>query len=173
MSTFDVKQFSMFATLAAASGGSAYSRWHLMRFPRTAAILCMVASALSASAAERCQEISDMVAAAVLGKPKMIEVLRKNPQKGTLGEAWRYLWFVNTQQLDALRVPTAEQEYMFKAIGKLSFSKNLEVDMDIFRDYFYLRCKRKERGLSSVPLESIPKSSLIHCWDTVANRAQF
>lgn len=144
-----------------------------MRIPRMLSLFCILAPALSALAAERCQEISDIVAAAVVSKPKMVEVLRKNPQKGTLGEPWRYLWFVNTQQLDALRVPTAEQEYMFRTIGKLSFSKKLEVDMDIFRDYFYLRCKRKERGLFSVPLESIPASSLTHCWDTVANRAQF
>lgn len=114
-----------------------------------------------------------MVAASVVAKPKMIEVLRKNPQKGTLGDPWRYDWFANTQQLDKLRIPTAEQEYMFRTIYALSFSKKLEVDMDIFRDYFYLRCKRKERGLPSIPLESIPKASLVHCWDTVANRAQF
>jgi hypothetical protein len=144
-----------------------------MRIPRVASLLCLLASALSLLAAERCQEISDIVAAAVVSKPKMIEVLRKNRQKGTLGEAWRYDWFANAQELDKLRVPTAEQEYMFRTIYTLSFSKNLEVDMDIFRDYFYLSCKRKERGLSTIPLESIPKASLVHCWDTVANRAQF
>jgi hypothetical protein len=75
--------------------------------------------------------------------------------------------------LDALRVPETEQEYMFKTIGTLSFSKKLEVDVDIFRDYFYLRCRRKERGLSSVPLASIPAPSLTRCWDTVKNRAEF
>jgi hypothetical protein len=144
-----------------------------MRIPRIFSLFCLIASALSLLAAERCQEISDIVAASVVAKPKMIEVLRKNPQKGTLGEAWRLDWFASAQQLDKLRVPTAEQEYMFRTIYSLSFSKNLEVDMDIFRDYFYLRCKRKERGLSSIPLESIPKASLVHCWDTVANRTQF
>lgn len=144
-----------------------------MRIPRFVPLFCFLASALSLLAADRCQEISDIVAASVVSKPKMIEVLRKNPQKGTVGEAWRYDWFVNTQQLDKLRVPTAEQEYMFRTIYKLSFSKKLEVDMDILRDYFYLRCKRKERGLSSIPLESIPKTALVHCWDTVANRTQF
>jgi hypothetical protein len=123
-----------------------------MRIPCFASLVCFLASALSLLAAESCQEISDIVAASVVSKPKMIEVLRKNPQKGTLGEAWRYDWFVNTQKLDQLRVPTAEQEYMFRTIYKLSFSKKLEVDMDILRDYFYLRCKRKERGLSSIPL---------------------
>ncbi len=140
---------------------------------RFASAFCLLASASSLPAAERCQEISDIVAASVVAKPKMIEVLRKSPQKGTLGDAWRLDWFTSSQQLDKLRVPTAEQEYMFRTIYALSFSKNLEVDMDIFRDYFYLRCKRRERGLSSVPLESIPKGSLVHCWDTVANRAQF
>ena len=144
-----------------------------MRIPLFAALFCVLASALSLTAAERCQEVSDIVAASVVAKPKMIEVLRKNPQKGTLGEAWRYDWFASGQQLDKLRVPTAEQEYMFRTIYALSFSKKLEVDMDIFRDYFYLRCKRRERGLTSIPLESIPKASLVHCWDTVANRAQF
>src|SRR5438552_2805450 len=107
-----------------------------MRLPRVASLLCLLASALSLLAAERCQEISDIVAASVVSKPKMIEVLRKNPQKGTLGEAWRLDWFASTQQLEKLRVPTAEQEYMFRTIYALSFSKNLEVDMDIFRDYF-------------------------------------
>ena len=146
-----------------------------MRIPRIASLslISILAYAVSALAAERCQEISDLVAAAVMSKPKTADVLKKNPQKGTLGDPWRYLWFANTERLDALRVPTAEQEYMFKTIGTLSFSKKLEVDVDIFRDYFYLRCKRKERGLSSVPLASIPAASLTHCWDTVANRAQF
>ena len=144
-----------------------------MRFRHVAPLLCLLASSLSLVAAERCQEISDVVAASVVAKPKMIEVMKKNPQKGTLGEAWRLDWFTSSQRLDKLRVPTAEQEYMFRTIYALSFSKNLEVDMDIFRDYFYLRCKRRERGLSSVPLESIPKASLVRCWDTVANRAQF
>ncbi len=144
-----------------------------MRIHHVASLLCLLASALSLLAAERCQEISDIVAASVVSKPKMIEVLRKNPQKGTLGEAWRLDWFASTQQLDKLRVPTAEQEYMFRTIYALSFSNNLEIDMDIFRDYFYLRCKRKERGLSSRPLASIPAASLVHCWRTVSNRAQF
>ena|SRR5438270_1157380 len=115
-----------------------------MRISRITSLFCILACALSARAGERCQEISDIVAAAVFSKPKMVEVLRKNPQKGTLGEPWRYSWLVNTQQLDALRVPTAEQEYMFRTIGRLNFSKKLEVDTDIFRDYFYLRCKRKQ-----------------------------
>lgn len=144
-----------------------------MRIPYITSLLCVLASTLSAPAAERCQDVSDLVAAAVMSKPKIADVLKKNPQKGTLGEPWRYLWFVNKERLDALRVSEPEQEYMFKTIGTLSFSKKLEVEVDIFRDYFYLRCHRKERGLSSVPLASIPAASLTRCWDTVANRTEF
>src|ERR1700748_348369 len=144
-----------------------------MRTAHIVTVLSIVGLAGSALAAERCQEISDLVAGAVMVKPKIAEVLRKDPQKGTLGEPWRYLWFTNKERLDALRVPEAEQEYMFRMIGRLAFSSKLEVDVDILRDYFYLRCKRKERGVSSAPLESIPKTSLVHCWDTVANRVQF
>ena len=144
-----------------------------MRIPHITSLLCILASTLSAQAAERCEDISILVAAAVMSKPKVSDVLKKNPQKGTLGEPWLYLWFAYKGQLDALRVPETEQEYMFKTIGTLSFSKKLEVDVDIFRDYFYLRCRRKERGLSSAPLASIPTASLTRCWDTVANRKEF
>jgi hypothetical protein len=144
-----------------------------MRTRYVASLFLIFAAALSALAAERCRQISDIAGQSVIAKPKFIEVMQKNPQKGTLGEPWRYLWLIFGSELDKLHVPTAEQEYMFRAIGKLSFSRKLEVDYDIFRDYFYLRCKRKERGLSSIPLESIPALSLTHCWDTVANRAQF
>jgi hypothetical protein len=55
-----------------------------MRISRIASLLAFLASASSALAAERCQDISDVVAAAVISKPKVIELLRKNPQKGTL-----------------------------------------------------------------------------------------
>ena len=144
-----------------------------MRIPRVITVICIIAFAQSALAAERCQEISDIVAAAVMAKPRIIAQLQKKPEKGTLGEPWRYLWFAFTSQLDALRVPSDDQQYMFKTIGTLSFSKKLEVDVDIFRDYFYLRCKRKERGLSTVPLTSIPTASLTHCWDIVGSRPQF
>src|SRR5215212_2507664 len=127
-----------------------------MRSPHLVSLLCILAFTLSARAAERCEDISIVVAAAVMSKPKIADVLKKDPQKGTLGEPWRYLWFAYKSQLDALRVPETEQESMFKTIGTLSFSKKLEVDVDIFRDYFYLRCRRKERELSSIPLASIP-----------------
>jgi hypothetical protein len=144
-----------------------------MRIPHITSVLCILVSTLSASAAERCEDISIVVAAAVMSKPKIADVLKKNPQKGTLGEPWRYLWFAYKEQLDKLRVPESEQEYMFKTIGTVSFSKKLEVDVDILRDYFYLRCRRKERGLSSTPLASIPAASLTHCWDAVKNRTEF
>ena len=144
-----------------------------MHTPRFTSLGFFLVSALPLLAAEPCQEVSDIVAAAVVSKPKMSETLKKNPQKGTLGEAWRYSWFASTADLDKLRVPTAEQECMFRTIFALRFSKKMEVDMDILRDYFYLRCKRKARGLSSTPLESIPKAALVRCWDTVANRTQF
>jgi hypothetical protein len=144
-----------------------------MRISHLASLICIAAFVHPAVAAERCQEISDIVAAAVVAKPKIVDQLKKKPEKGTLGKPWRYLWFANTEQLDALRMPSDEQQYMFKTIGTLSFSKKLEVDMDIFRDYFYLRCKRKEQGLSTIPLASIPAASLTHCWDTVASRPQF
>jgi hypothetical protein len=99
-----------------------------MRISRIASLFCVLASTVSTLAAERCQDISDLVAVAVMSKPKIADVLRKNPQKGTLGVPWRYLWFVNKERLDTLRVPEAEQEYMFKTIGTLSFSKKLEVE---------------------------------------------
>src|SRR5438105_8785168 len=107
-----------------------------MRTAQIVTLLSVLGFAASALAAERCQEISDLVVGAVMVKPKIAEVLRKNPQKGTLGEPWRYLWFINKERLDALRVPEAEQEYMFRMIGRLTFSSKLEIDVDIFRDYF-------------------------------------
>jgi hypothetical protein len=144
-----------------------------MRIFYFGSLICLAALVHPVVAAERCQEISDMVAAAVVAKPKIVDQLKKKPEKGTLGEPWRYLWFINTERVDALRMPSEEQQYMFKTIGSLSFSRKLEVDMDIFRDYFYLRCKRKEKGLATIPLASIPAASLIHCWDAVASRPQF
>jgi hypothetical protein len=136
-------------------------------------LLCSIAAVNSLFAAERCQELSDIAGQASITKPAVVAELQKNPQKGTLGEAWRHLWFVHLKKLEALGVPEKEQQDIFKTIVALNFSKNPEVNYDIFRDYFYLRCKRKERGLSSVPLASIPATSLTHCWDTVKNRTEF
>jgi hypothetical protein len=144
-----------------------------MRLARVVYAFGLLIAADSVAGADKCQAISDIAGQATIAKPAIVATLKKKPEKGTLGEPWRYLWFIHGKDLDALGVSSEEQQSIFKTIGALNFSKNPEVNYDIFRDYFYLRCKRKERGLSSVPLESIPASSLTHCWDTVANRAQF
>jgi len=124
-------------------------------------------------AADKCQAISDIVGQAAVAKPAIVATLKKTPKKGTLGEPWRYLWFIHGKDLDALGVSSEQQQYIFKTIVALNFSNNLEVNFDIFREYFYLQCKRKERGLPSVPLSTIPASSLTGCWNSVSNRSQF
>jgi hypothetical protein len=136
-------------------------------------LLCSVAAVDSLIAEDKCQALSDIAGQAAIAKPATLAVLKKNPQKGTLGEPWRHLWFVHYQELKALGIPETEQQDLFKTIVALNFSKNPEVNYDIFREYYYLRCKRKERGLSTVPLASIPGASLTQCWDTVSSRPQF
>jgi hypothetical protein len=145
---------------------------NLMR-TRHLIVLLVLVFVYTAFAAERCQQISDVVAQAAAMKPKLLEQLKKDPQKGTLGEPWRWFAFTLGGDLDKLHVPQAEQQYIFKTVATLHFSSKAEVDFDIFREYFYHRCKRKERGLSTRPLASIPAASLTHCWDTVASRPQF
>ena len=140
---------------------------------RHVVVIAVLAIARTAFAADRCQQISDVVAEAAIVKPKLLEQLKNNPQKGTLGEPWRNLAFIFAEHLDKLGVSQNEQRHIFQAVTNLYFSSNPEVDYDILRDYFYLRCKRKERGLSTRPLASIPAGSLRHCWDTVASRPQF
>jgi hypothetical protein len=127
----------------------------------------------SARATDKCQAISDIAGQTAIAKPAAVAQLKKNPQKGTLGEAWRLLWFIHYQDLETLGVPERDQQEIFKTIVALNFSNNPEVNYDIFREYFYLKCKRKERGLSSVSLSSIPAASLTGCWNSVANRSQF
>jgi hypothetical protein len=136
-------------------------------------LICIVAFAHCALAADRCQQISDVVAQAAAMKSTLVEQLKKHPQQGTLGEPWRYFALVHGSDLDKLRVPPDEQRYIFQTVATLHFSSKPEVDFDIFREYFYLRCKRQERGLSTVPLASIPAASLSRCWETVGSRPQF
>ena len=144
-----------------------------MRTRHLIAILCVAILAHTAQAADRCQQIADVVAKAAIVKPKLLEQLKNNPQKGTLGEPWRNLAFVFADELEKLRVPAEEQRYIFQTVATLHFSSKTEVDYDIFRDYFYLRCKRKDRGLSTAPLASIRAASLTRCWDSVGSRPQF
>jgi hypothetical protein len=75
--------------------------------------------------------------------------------------------------LDKLHVPQDEQQYIFKTVANLHFSSKPVVDFAIFHEYFYLRCKRKERGLPTPPLASIPAASLTHCMDIAKTEAQF
>ena len=144
-----------------------------MRLNQLIAAVCVCAFAPCTLAADRCQQISDIVAQAAVMKPKLLEQLKKDPQKGTLGEPWRYFAFVLGDDLAKLRVPEDEQQYIFKSVAALHYSKKAEVDFDILREYFYLRCKRKERGLSTVPIASVPGKSLTQCWDTVGSRPEF
>ncbi|MEY2536273.1 MAG: hypothetical protein QOG67_13 [Verrucomicrobiota bacterium] len=124
------------------------------------AVLCSIAVVNPLEATDKCQELSDIVGGAAFAKPAMVTALKKNPAKGPLGEAWRMLHYLDSSQLDTLGVPSQRQEYIYKTIVALNVSKNPEVNYDIFREYFYLECKRKERGLSSVPLSAIPAPSL-------------
>ena len=144
-----------------------------MHICRVLALACMAAFAQSAFGTDRCQQISDIVAQAAAMKPKLLEQLKKEPQKGTMGEPWRWFAFTFGPELNKLKMPADQQQEIFKAVATLHFSSKAEVDFDIFREYFYLRCKRKERGLSTVPLASIPAKSLTQCWDTVSSRPQF
>lgn len=146
---------------------------NLMRIRVFASFISIIACSHCVLAADRCQEISDVVAQAAAMKPAVLEQLRKNPLPGTLGEPWRHLWLTLGNKLDSLRVPTVEQQQIFQTVAALHYSKKREVDFDIFREYFYLRCKRKERGLATAPLSLIPGASLTHCWDNVASRPQF
>ena len=137
------------------------------------ALALIFAFAHVTAAAERCQEISDVVGQAAAMKPKLLEQLKKDPQKGALGEPWRWFALTLGGELEKLRVAEAEQQEIFKTVATLRFSNKAEVDFDIFREYFYLRCKRKERGLSTRPLASIPAKPLTQCWDAVASRPEF
>ena len=56
-------------------------------------------------AADRCQQISDVVAQAAAMKPKLLEQLKKDPQKGTLGEPWRWFALTLSSDFEKLRVP--------------------------------------------------------------------
>jgi len=154
------------------SNSSAFTRWgaQVMRF---LGIATWIVSASWLQAADKCQELSDLVGGAAIAKPAMVAAVKKNPEKGPLGEPWRLLLFVDTQKLDALGIPFARQQEIYKTIGALNFSTNQEVNYDIFREYYYLDCRRRARGLSSVPLGSISPSSLVGCWNSVANRSQF
>jgi hypothetical protein len=144
-----------------------------MRLHHLIAVSAMVALAHSAAAADRCTQIADVVKQAAAMKPKLVEQLKKDPQKGTLGEPWRWLAFTLGGDLDKLHVPQDEQQYIFKTVANLPFSSKPVVDFAIFHDYFYLRCKRKERGLSTPSLASLPAASLTHCMDIAKTEAQF
>jgi hypothetical protein len=135
--------------------------------------LSAVALAHSTTAADRCKQISDVVEIAAAMKPKIVEQLKKDPQKGTLGEPWRYLALTLGGDLDKLHVPQDEQQYIFKTIANLHFSNKEVVDFAIFHEYFYLRCKRKERGLPTPSLASLPAPSLTHCMEIAKTEAQF
>src|SRR5207248_7330925 len=99
-----------------------------MRINHLAVIVYIAAFARYAVAADRCQQISDIVARAAAMKPKLAEQLKKDPQKGTLGEPWRYFAFVLGSDLEKFRVPPDEQQYIFKTVATLHFSNKAEVD---------------------------------------------
>lgn len=144
-----------------------------MRICHLITLICVAAFAHSAVAADRCKQISDVVDQAAAMKPKLLEQLKKDPQKGTLGEPWRWFALTLSGDLEKLKVPEDEQHYIFKTVATLRFSSKPEVDFAIFHEYFYLRCKRKQRGLPTPPLASIPAASLTHCMDTAKSEAQF
>lgn len=106
-------------------------------------------------------------------KPKLAEQLKNDPQKGTLAEPWRWFAFTLGGDLEKLHVSQEEQQYIFKTVATLHFASKPVVDFTISRGYVYLRCKRKERGLSTAPLASIPAASLTHCYETVSSETQF
>jgi hypothetical protein len=144
-----------------------------MRLHYLAVFTAIFVLAHSASAADRCKQISDVVGQAAAMKPKLVEQLKKDPQKGTLGEPWRWFAFTLGGDLDKLHVPQDEQRYIFTTVANLHFSSKPVVDFTIFHEYFYSRCKRKERGLTTLPLASIPAASLTRCMDTAKSEGQF
>jgi hypothetical protein len=143
-----------------------------MHIRSLAVAVCIGAFAQSGFAADRCEQVCDIVGQAAAMKPKLAEQLKKTPQKGTLGEPWRWLAFTLGGDLEKLHVPQEEQQYIFKSVATLHFSSKPVVDFTIFRGYFYVRCKRKERGLSTAPLASIPAASLTRCQDTVSSETE-
>jgi hypothetical protein len=144
-----------------------------MRHRHIIAIFGIIALAHSATAADRCTQIADVVKRAAAMKPKLLEQLKKNPQKDTLGDPWRWLALAFGGDLEELHVPQDEQQYIFKTVANLNFSRKPLVDFVIFHEYFYLRCKRKERRLPTPPLGSLPAASLTHCMDIAKTEVQF
>ena len=105
-----------------------------MRLARVVYAFGLLIAAHSVAGADRCQGISDIAGQAAIAKPAIGATLKKKPEKGTLGEPWRYLSFIYAKDLDALGVSSEEQQSIFKTIVALNFSKNPEVNYDIFRD---------------------------------------
>ena len=137
------------------------------------AAVVLVSCPLAAVSAERCQAISDAVLKVAAGKPSVVASLKEKPQSGPMGEAWRYLKLIFASDFTELKVPEKDQDLIFKTIADLNYSDNPEVNADIFREYYFLSCKRAERQLATADLRSISAQALVGCWDTVSSRSEF
>jgi len=142
---------------------------------RVLTTLAMVAAIWSvpALAADKCQKIADVVFEEVASRAVVLDNLKKDPKEGPLGEPWRYLAFMFTDEMDKLKVPIEKQHEIARSVAGLTFSDNPEIETDIFTEYYYLTCKRETQGESSTPLASIDPKSLLSCWDSASSRADF
>ena len=126
-----------------------------------------------ASASDKCQKLADVVFEEVAVKPIVISTLKKEPKEGPLGEPWRNVAFLYAEKLDKLKVAVEKQHDIAKVVIGLTFSDNPEIESNIFTEYFYLTCKREEKGEASMPLTALAPDSLLACWNSASSRTEF
>lgn len=89
------------------------------------------------------------------------------------GEKWLYIWGGSGSKFEENKVSEETAKAMARLVADNDFSKNPEVEVNIFEDYWYLSCETKKKGESVNPLRDIAKDSLVDCWNAASSREDF
>ncbi|MDC8831352.1 hypothetical protein [Alteromonas gilva] len=88
-------------------------------------------------------------------------------------EKWLYIWAASKSAYAEKNIQDSTAKAMAKLVAQNDFSNNPQVEVNIFEDYWYLRCKLNSEGSRFYPLNTIAKDKLIGCWENASSRAGF
>ena len=98
--------------------------------------------------------------------------IEKNPGQYE-DEKWQYIHSLGKDIFKKAKINEEVEIVISKLLANNNFSKNPEVEVNIFEDYWLLSCREMKKGFKSTPLSDIPKDSLLECWNKASSRKEF
>lgn len=126
--------------------------------------LCIALFSSNALAANICEARAELAGSLVATKYTVRESLRENPTSGPMGEVWRYLAYLSSEEYQKLGDSPEQIQHVAKLIAENDTSTDWRIDLLVFNEFFREVCEAK---LNVLDIPSLDAKTLGNCFGDV------